>query len=57
MEPIRITKVIKVGTSYGLVIPLALLESANLKRGDQVTLVANIDNSINIKKVTNQIII
>lgn len=36
MENVNITKVIKVGTSLGIIIPKALLTDLNILRGDHV---------------------
>lgn len=56
MEPLKITKIVKVGTSLGIVLPIKYLEATGLKRGDQVFLAVCKDLSINIKKVDTKII-
>lgn len=56
MEPLRITKIVKVGSSLGVIVPVCLLEATNLKRGDQVNLAVGHDNVICIKKVDIKII-
>lgn len=56
MEPLKITKIVKVGTSLGVVLPINYLEATGLKRGDQVFLAVREDLSIEIKKVDIKII-
>lgn len=56
MEPLKITKIIRVGDSLGIIIPKELLESTALKRGDQVFLAVREDLSLQIIKNTLKII-
>lgn len=56
MEPLRITKVLRVGDSLGIIIPKDILNVTNLKRGDQVFIAVREDLSIQIIKNTLTII-
>ena len=56
MEPLRITKVIRIGSSLGVILPVALIDATSLKRGDQVFLAVCKDLSLSIKKVDIKII-
>jgi hypothetical protein len=56
MEPLRITKVIQVGSSLAIILPKPLLHAVDFQRGDQVFLAVREDLSISIKKVDIKII-
>lgn len=51
MEPIRITKILKIGNSIGVVVPKHVFGSIGLQRGDQVMLSITEDNILCIKKL------
>lgn len=51
MEPLKITKIVKVGTSLGVVLPINYLEATGLKRGDQVYVTVDLDDQIRLTKV------
>lgn len=48
MENLRITKVIKVGTSNGIIIPKEVLTACGLARGDQVFVTVREDLSVQL---------
>lgn len=54
MEQIRITKVIRTGTSLCVVIPKEILHALKIERGDQVCFGILDDNSLVIRKITNE---
>lgn len=56
METLRITKVIRVGDSLGIIIPKEVLKATALERGDQVFVAVREDLSIQIIKNTLKII-
>lgn len=56
MEQLRITKVIKVGTSLGIIIPKEVLNACALERGDQVFVAVREDLSVQLIKNTLKII-
>lgn len=56
MEKLRITKVVKVGTSNGIIIPIEVLRAVGLERGDQVFVAVREDLSVQIIKNTFKII-
>lgn len=56
MEPLKITKIIKIGTSLGVVLPLNYLDATGLQRGDQVYVHVDGTDQIRITKVYNKII-
>ena len=56
MEPLKITKIIKVGTSLGVVLPISYLEATGLQRGDQVYVHVDGADQIRLTKVYNKII-
>lgn len=56
MEPLYITKIVKVGTSLGIVIPINYLDATGLQRGDQVFLAVREDLGLIIKKVDLKVI-
>lgn len=56
MENLRITKVIKVGTSNGIIIPKEVLTAVGLERGDQVFVAVREDLSVQLIKNTFKII-
>lgn len=51
MEQLRVTKVVKVGSSLAVIVPKALLCAVDLQRGDQVSLAVRGDLSLEIKKL------
>lgn len=54
MERIRITKIIKSGTSLAVVIPKSILEALELQRGDQVVFGIVDSKTIAIRKVSGE---
>jgi antitoxin component of MazEF toxin-antitoxin module len=54
MERVRITKVIKSGTSLAVVIPKSVLEAVELERGDQVVFGIVDDKTIAIRKISGE---
>lgn len=54
MEQIRITKVIRTGTSLCVVIPKEILQALSLQRGDQVRLNIFNNQDIIIHKITHE---
>lgn len=54
MERIRITKIIKSGTSLAIVIPKSILEAFKLERGDQVVFGYIDDKTIAIRKISSE---
>lgn len=51
MEQLRVTKVVRVGSSLAVIIPKALLCAVDFRRGDQVFLAVREDLSLEIKKL------
>lgn len=56
MENLRITKIIKVGDSFGIIIPKEVLTATGLARGDQVFVAVREDLSVQLIKNTFKII-
>lgn len=56
MEQLRVTKVLRVGDSLGIIIPKAILKACCLERGDQVFVAVREDLSIQIIKNNLKII-
>lgn len=54
MEQIRITKVIRTGTSLCVVIPKEILHALNLQRGDQVCFGILDGNSLVVRKISHE---
>lgn len=54
MEQIRITKVIRTGTSLCIVIPKEILQALHIERGDQVIVRPYSDGTFIVSKITNQ---
>jgi antitoxin component of MazEF toxin-antitoxin module len=54
MEYLRITKVIKTGTSLCVVIPKEILTALRIERGDQVAFGIHDENSLVIRKITQE---
>lgn len=54
MEQIRITKIIRTGTSLCVVIPKEILQALKIERGDQVAFGIYDFNSIIIRKITGE---
>ena len=54
MEQIRITKVIRTGTSLCVVIPKEILQALKIQRGDQVAFGIYDFNSLIIRKITSE---
>lgn len=50
MEPLKITKIIRVGASLGIIIPKTILDAVDLKRGDQIFVVVREDMSVQLIK-------
>lgn len=53
MEQIRITKVIRTGTSLCVVIPKEILQALKIERGDQVCFGIYDNNSLVIRKISS----
>jgi len=53
MEKVRITKVIRTGTSLCIVVPRNILQALNIERGDQVCFGIHDNNTLVIRKITN----
>ena len=53
MINVKITKLIKVGDSLGVIIPKNILEALKWERGDQIVFGIYDEQNIIIKKVTN----
>ena len=54
MEQIRITKVIRTGTSLCVVIPKEILQALKIQRGDQVCFGIYDNNSLVIRKILSE---
>lgn len=54
MEPIRITKIIRTGTSLCVVVPKEVLRAHKLERGDQVILRPLSENAFMVSKITSE---
>lgn len=54
MEQIRITKISKVGTSHGIIIPRPVLIALNLFRGDQVSIHVLNDTTFVLHKLSDK---
>ncbi len=54
MENIYTTKIIKIGTSKGVVIPLDILNALNWQRGDSVIFTLAADDHLIIKKLNDE---
>lgn len=52
MERVRITKIIKSGTSLAVVIPKSILNALNLERGDQIIFGIIDDKTIALRKIS-----
>lgn len=51
MQYIRTSKIMRVGTSLSIVIPVEILRALKMERGDQVVFGVYDDNTIIIKKI------
>lgn len=54
MEQIRITKVIRTGTSLCVVIPKEILHALKIERGDQVFFSIYDENSLILHKISHE---
>ena len=54
MEFVRVQKVIKAGNSIAICLPRAICVALKIERGDQVAFGVYNDNSILIRKLTNE---
>lgn len=54
MQSYNITKIIKIGSSLGVVIPKNILNALTLERGDQVVFGAGEYDTLIIRKITDE---
>ena len=54
MEYIRTSKIMRVGTSNAIVIPIEILRTLSMQRGDQVVFGVYEDDTIIIKKIPDK---
>lgn len=54
MEPIRITKIVRSGSSLAIVIPKEILQAVHLQRGDQIIVCPHSEGTIVLRKISNE---
>lgn len=54
MEEVRITKIIRSGSSLAVVIPKEILQATYLQRGDQIVIYPHSEGVIVVRKISNE---
>ena len=54
METLHTTKIIKTGTSLGIVLPVAILNGLALLRGDRLVIAIGNNNTIILRKLSDK---
>jgi antitoxin component of MazEF toxin-antitoxin module len=57
METLDITKLVRVGTSYGVIIPVHILRALHIERGDHVVFAVGHDDVICMRKVSDDTVL
>lgn len=56
MEELYLTKIVRIGTSKGIIVPTNILDGLNWKRGDRVVFTFGYDDTLIVKKVDDETI-